>query len=70
MSKKQCCWYCKYGDDHFRLQKNQGHCHCLHPDIEVSGEPGWATLRRWWDTCGHFKPIIHRGVRDDTILPG
>jgi hypothetical protein len=43
------------GIEGFRLQKNQGHCHCLHPDIEVSGEPGWATLRRWWDTCKFFE---------------
>jgi hypothetical protein len=25
--------------------------HCEHPNPNVAGEPGWATLRRYYETC-------------------
>ena len=55
------CGNCKHGGIHFKLPHLGTHLHCEHPHEAISGEPGWGTLRGWYDKCDHWQPRQPRG---------
>ena len=42
------CGTCLHGSSHFKII-GKTHLHCQHTDEKVAGEPGWGTLRNWFD---------------------
>ena len=55
----QWCGRCKHANKAFYVPHHGLSVHCCHPDESVSGEPGWATLRRYEesnDKCGSWEP--------------
>jgi len=53
---RKICYNCAWRGDMFRVT-GMGHCHCEHPDEEISGDQntGWDTLREFWASCNSFK---------------
>jgi len=65
---KTCCT-CIHGGEQFKAC-GATHLHCEHPDEEVSGEPGWGTLRQWCNTCPEHAPKEQTTVRFmNTLVP-
>lgn len=48
--KEYWCYYCKHAGKPFKMSDGTN-LHCEHPNPNVAGEPGWATLRRYYETC-------------------
>jgi hypothetical protein len=49
------CGTCSHGSSQFKII-GKTHLHCQHPEEKVAGEPGWGTLRNWFDKgCAEWK---------------
>lgn len=59
MADKKYCGRCVHAGKPFWMPHASGglHVHCEHPDVEISGEPGWDSLRRYKDvlSCSVWK---------------
>lgn len=52
--KPKVCGNCKHGGHAFKIFGNT-HLHCDHSDEEISGKPGWDSLRMWYDKYKCFE---------------